>query len=375
MERHSRSAHILSCRVTSVRSPCRRASKPQGKNAPPAQLAELQKRNEHRDPTTVRVVDIRAELDAQKALLGACFEIDAKDDEGGANQSRDGRLCNRRRQQRQDKPRVDRMPHHAIGAGVDDAMVLLAGDLARPQPSQVDARPPGETESGQHHDRERVGTAIANGPDWFFAEHLRRQRDKENAPDDHHGAVSPCVQRADPALGATRPERCRDPATKPDDPDDFEYGAWTTHHDPDASWIGRPRGAARQPATLHRDPSGLPSIASMWAQWDAACSRARAAIFRSQEARDAALARHDAGPTEPWGTCSTGCWTMDTRSGLSPSETYSFANTNMGLMSMWIGLSRSAGQPPSKYLWPITCSTQPKTESPIAMIQTQTALT
>jgi hypothetical protein len=31
------------CRVTSVRSPCRRASKLQGKNAPPAQLAELQK--------------------------------------------------------------------------------------------------------------------------------------------------------------------------------------------------------------------------------------------------------------------------------------------------------------------------------------------
>ena len=60
---------------------------------------------------------------------------------------------------------------------------------------------------------------------------------------------------------------------------------------------------------------------------------------------------------------------------MSPMFVFAKLYVSLGLMSMWIGLSRSAGQPPSKYLWPITCSTQPKTESPIAMIQTQTALT
>src|SRR5215469_4073238 len=72
--------------------------------------------------------------------------------------------------------------------------------------------------------------------------------------------------------------------------------------------------------------------------------------------------------------CSAGLRTIGSRSGRSPSATYILAKTNIGLMSMCIGLSRSAGQPPSKYLWPKTCIAQPMTKSAIAMVQTQATL-
>src|ERR1700760_2748297 len=156
------------------------------------------------------------------------------------------------------------MAHDAVGARVDNAMVFLAGNLARPQPPQIDARPPGKRESRHHHGREHVGAAIADRPDRFLAQHLRRQRDKQDAPGDHGGAVGPGVERADPLLRAAGPERCRHPAAKPGNPDELEYGALTTHDDPDASWTGRTGwtiGAPRQPAKLHWDPLGTASIA------------------------------------------------------------------------------------------------------------------
>src|SRR5262245_2876453 len=46
-------------------------------------------------------------------------------------------------------------------------------------------------------------------------------------------------------------------------------------------------------------------------------------------------------------TCSAGLRTIGSRSGRSPIATYILAKTNIGLMSMCIGLSMRAGQPPS----------------------------
>ena len=47
----------------------------------------------------------------------------------------------------------------------------------------------------------------------------------------------------------------------------------------------------------------------------------------------------------------------------------------IGLISMWIGLSSSAGLRPSNIWCPTICITQPMTTSRIVMIQSQTRLT
>ncbi len=67
---------------------------------------------------------------------------------------------NASRQNGKNQAGIDRVTHHPVRAGVDDAMIFFVRNGIRPITPQMDAPPPGERDAHQHHDGHEIGAGV-----------------------------------------------------------------------------------------------------------------------------------------------------------------------------------------------------------------------
>src|SRR5262245_4432749 len=104
-------------------------------------LSRRRKWDEHRQPARVFVV-WGSELLTEKFLLATRLDVDTARQHGCAR-NRDSRQANQHGcDDRQQEPRVNRMPHHRVRTRVDEVMMFLPGDPAGPAPAEMKTSPP-----------------------------------------------------------------------------------------------------------------------------------------------------------------------------------------------------------------------------------------
>src|SRR5262245_16829479 len=112
------------------------------------------------------------------------------------------------------------MAHQPVWTGVDDPMAFLSRDLVRPKTSEMNPSPPGEQEPCHHKNRQHVDPAIAEVPERAFGQELRDPRCEQESSNNNWKPWSACAPVHRPLRCGCRPERSRDPADKPADPDE-----------------------------------------------------------------------------------------------------------------------------------------------------------
>src|SRR5580658_594029 len=104
------------------------------------------------------------------------------------------------------------MADEGVGTAVDDMMVLFPGDGARPQPAEMNPRPPGEKNADERQPGERKGAIIADMPEHRLVQEPPRRMQQQSRAGKKRDAGDPHRPGRDALLGARRPKRRSDPA-------------------------------------------------------------------------------------------------------------------------------------------------------------------
>src|SRR3954469_25577072 len=102
-------------------------------------------------PASVRadsmVRSIGAKFGGQKTFFHAGLLPEPERDQQGAEQSRDRPDRDAGCQHGCNEPGIDRMANETVWTCIDDPVAFLPCDRVRPEPSEVDSRPPGEQDA------------------------------------------------------------------------------------------------------------------------------------------------------------------------------------------------------------------------------------
>src|SRR3954449_6209349 len=131
-----------------------------------------QKRDQHRYAPTIWSVSIGAKFGGQKTFFHARLLPEPEDDQQGSEQSRDRPDRDAGCQHGCNKPGIDRMANETVWTCIDDPVAFLPCDRVRPEPSEVDSRPPGEQDAHQGQPRKKVCYPVAEIPERFLSEYL-----------------------------------------------------------------------------------------------------------------------------------------------------------------------------------------------------------
>src|SRR5205085_685506 len=178
-----------------------------------------QKRDQHRYAPTIWSVSIGAKFGGQKTFFHARLLPEPEGDQQGTEQSRDRPDRDAGRQHGCNKPGIDRVANETVWTGIDDPVAFFACDRVRPEPSEVDSRPPGEQGARQGQPRKKVGWAVAEIPQRFLSEYLSGPGRKQNGARQDRNPVRARVPGPDVFFGSSGKKRGDNPADKPGDPD------------------------------------------------------------------------------------------------------------------------------------------------------------
>src|SRR5438128_935075 len=143
---------------------------------------EPQERNQHRNATAIRSIGILTKFSREEAFLHAGLQPHPERDQRRTQYR--GHCSDRdtRDQHPRDKPRIDRVAHQPVGAGVDDLMAFLVRDRVRPETSEMNPRPPCERDPRKDKTRQHVDTEAAELPERLFPQNLALHGKKRIAP-------------------------------------------------------------------------------------------------------------------------------------------------------------------------------------------------
>src|ERR1700683_646093 len=94
----------------------------------------------------------------------------------------------------------------------------------------MDTRPPRKGETRQHQPNDYVAAANADIPKRCLAQRSLGTGKQKNASGNHGSAIGPRLYTADLPLRTAGPERCRNPASQPDDPDQIDESVRSKTH-------------------------------------------------------------------------------------------------------------------------------------------------
>ena len=118
------------------------------------------------------------------------------------------------------------MPHKSIRAGVDDPVVRLRGDRARPEPAEIKARPPGDGDAGRDQDDACPGKRQRRQPEAQPARIAMGGNEKQGGARGKHGARGSFLAKAGAPDRTVRPEGGERPGDHPGEPESGDGGTY-----------------------------------------------------------------------------------------------------------------------------------------------------
>lgn len=119
----------------------------------------------HEHAHSLPVTGILGQGPLDEPFLDPRLEREAKDEQARAGHRQRRRPDDGHRHDCSEQSGVDRMPHQRVGPAVDHAVVFAQHHAARPQPAEVDPRPPGERETSDSQRDHRPAESVADRPE------------------------------------------------------------------------------------------------------------------------------------------------------------------------------------------------------------------